>query len=106
MFDYIPRVTKIHRCLNQVKSLAGAERGFVIVNATICLATVMGLKTLIWVPVAFAIHIFLVWLFKNDPMTRLIYKRYNQQGDRYDPWPRANVEINDRPEGFDKGNLC
>lgn len=104
--DYIPRYTRVYRCLNEVKSLAGAERGLVIANTTIAAATVMGFKSLLWLPVAFAIHVFLVWLYKKDPMSRLIYIRYNSQTDHYDPWPQSGTEVNARPEGFDKGNLC
>jgi type IV secretory pathway TrbD component len=106
MHDYEPRWTRIHRSLNEVKSLAGGERGLVIANTTVAAATVMGLKTLIWIPIAIIIHGFLVWLYKADPMTRLIYRRYNIQTDRYDPWPHANTEVNPRPEGFERGNLC
>ncbi|MBF4990992.1 VirB3 family type IV secretion system protein [Methylophilus sp. QUAN] len=105
-YNYVPRSTRVYRCLNEVKSVAGGERGLVIVNWTIAGATVMGLKTLWWLPAAFFIQIFLVWMYKKDPMSRLIYIRYNSQTDRYDPWPHADTEVNSRPDGFDKGNLC
>lgn len=106
MQEYEPRWNRIHRCLNEVKSLAGAERGLVVANTTIAAASVMGFTTFYWLPFAFLIHIFLVWLFKRDPMTRLIYIRYNGQADKYDPWPHADTEVNARPEGFERGNLC
>lgn len=106
MQNYEPRESRVYRCLNEVKSLAGGERGLVIANTTIAAASVMGLRTLLWLPVAFAIHLFLVWLYKKDPMARLIYKRYNSQYDRYDPWPHATTQRNTRPDGFDQGNLC
>lgn len=105
-FDYVPRATRVYRCLNEVKSLAGGERGLVIANVTLGAATVMGFKTFLWLPFAFFIHLFLVWMYKKDPMSRLIYIRYNSQTDRYDPWPQDDTEVNSRPEGFDKGNLC
>lgn len=104
--NHIPRATRVYRCLNEVKSTAGGERGLVIANTTLAAATVMAFKSFWWLPVAFAIHIFLVWLYKKDPMSRLIYIRYNSQTDRYDPWPNVETEVNARPDGFDKGNLC
>lgn len=106
MIDYVPRYTRVYRCLNEVKSLAGGERGLVISNTTLAAATVMAFKSFLWLPIAVGIQAFLVWLYKKDPMSRLIYIRYNAQADRYDPWPSADTEVNSRPDGFDKGNLC
>lgn len=106
MADYEARYCTVHRSLNEEKTLAGAERGLVIVNVTVAGAVVMAFESWLWVPVAFMIHAFLVWLHKQDPLIRKIYLRYNRQKDRYDPWPHAMDTLNSRPDGFDKGNLC
>lgn len=106
MSEYEPRLSPVYRSLNEEKTLAGAERGLVIVNVTAAASIVMVFESWAWVPVAFGIHAFLVWLHKQDPLMRKVYLRYNRQKDRYDPWPHSKDTLNSRPEGFDKGNLC
>ncbi len=100
------RVNKIHKSLNEVQNLAGAERGLTICNGTLAAVFIWQLKLFWWIPIAMAIQYFLKWLYKKDPLVRQIYIRYDSQSDRYDPWPRSVDSKNMRPIGLDRGNLC
>lgn len=106
MEDYEPRASQVHQSLLETKSIMGAERGFALANGTIAAAMIINLHILAWIPIALALHVFLVWLHGKDPMMRHIYIRYNRQAHRYDPWPHAEALYNPRPQGFGRGMLC
>lgn len=102
---YQPRATKIHKSLMEVKTIGGVERNLFILNQTFMLTFVMGLQMMFYIPIGVILHFILVRATKKDPFLRLIYLRYNRQGDRYDPWPHAIQRHNSRPEGFGRGVL-
>lgn len=105
MYDYQPRVTKIHRSLMEIKTIGGVERKLFILNQTFMLTFVMGMSMLFYIPIGIILHFVLAKATKKDPFLRLIYIRYNRQADRYDPWPHAVQKHNARPEGFGRGAL-
>jgi type IV secretion system protein TrbD len=100
------RTTPIHNCLLEIKSVAGAEFAPVIANVTIALMMVIGPGLMWWPALAYVIHKFLQWLFGRDPHLSRIFFRYMQEGDFYDPWPRATQTINKRPIGAGRDLLC
>lgn len=106
MYDYIPRETIFHRSLIEVKMIGGVQTNLAIMNFIICGVFVESLHVL-WFPiVTFALHMFLKWVTKKDPLILDIFNMYRHQGDHYDPWPRSHQEQGERPVGFGKGMLC
>lgn len=104
--QYEPRYTPVHRSLHEEKTIAGAERAWVIMDVVMTMAAVFTFNSLLWVPIGIAIYFILVWVHKKDPVMRKVYIQYNKQFDRYDPWYHVEETSNARPPGFDRGNLC
>lgn len=100
------RSTKIHHCLLEVKSVAGAEFQPVVLNVTLCLALLMGPNILWWPIPAYFIHKFLQWMFFKDPHLSRIFTKYLKEGDLYDPWPKPSQFVNKRPVGAGRDLLC
>lgn len=86
--------------------VGGADKPLAIMNGTIAAAAIMATGFVLYIPFAIIVHVFLRWLTKQDPYLRLVYRRYNRQADRYEPWPRATAKPGARPDGFGRGLPC
>lgn len=101
-----PRVNRLHAALVEPLLIAGVEKPFAIVNATMAIALVGDLHLYGWIPLAVLAHLVLRRITQDDPFTRQIYVKYNQQGDRYEPWPHVRGHRGRRPEGFGRVMAC
>jgi type IV secretion system protein TrbD len=106
MADYEPRVTPLRRSLVEPQLIAGVEKPFAVVNATLATVFVADLHIYSYIAIAVSIHILLRRITKADPFMRRIYIKYNLQADAYDPWPHVRQRRNWRPSGFGRGMLC
>lgn len=104
--SYEPRQTVVHRSLLEVKTLGGVEDRLAILNGTLTLAIMMGLRIYLYAVAGIFLHVLLRYITRRDPFTRRIYMRYNRQWDIYDPWPHKRQRHHLRPEGFGRGMLC
>ena len=100
------RTTPGHQAMLEVKSAAGAEFAPTVANLTVCLIMLMGPNFYWWPLLACFVQKLLQWMFRRDPHLGLIFLRYMREGDRYDPWPRANQLLNKRPMGAARDLLC
>jgi len=69
-------VIPIHRSLTQPILLGGAPREFAILNGTVTLALLVGLQTIIGLPVGILLHIVGRTLAKGDPQFLDTFKRH------------------------------
>lgn len=104
--DYEARYTPVHRSLHEEKTLGGAEKNWVLLDGILTMVAVIVFESLVWVGIGFVLYLFLIWIYKKDPVMRKVYIQYNKQYDVYDPWPHVEETANARPQGFDRGNLC
>ncbi|NDU86596.1 MAG: hypothetical protein G3I09_00205 [Ferrovum sp.] len=100
------RLSPCYSCLWEPLLIAGVEKPFAIVNATLAIALVGDLHFYGWLGVALLIHGFLRHITADDPFMRQIYARYNRQADSYDPWPHAGSGRGKRPAGWGRGLVC
>lgn len=100
------RVTPLYQALVEPLLIAGVEKPFAIVNATLAVMMVGDLKFYAWLPVAVMAHMLLRHITREDPFTRLVYVRYNRQADGYAPWPKVRAIRGLRPLGFGRGLAC
>lgn len=103
--DYQARYNVIHESMLQVKMIAGVDVRFAVPLWAIVLAFVFAFHYFMVLPVGVFAHLFLVWLFKQDPNIIDVYIAYSRQEDVYDPWPHADSKTK-RPEGFGRDLLC
>jgi len=66
----------VHHSLTQPVLVGGAPREFAILNATITVAIVVGLKSLIGIPIGILIHTVAVKLAKEDPLFLDTFRRH------------------------------
>jgi len=101
------RVTVVYGVLLEPQLVAGVEKPFAIMNATLAAVFVLDLHVWCYVPVAAGIHFLLRHATRHDPFMRPIYIRYNRQADAYDPWCHARIDrCRARPRGWGRGTLC
>ena len=74
----------IHRSLTQVLMIAGAPREITIVNGTLTAALVLGLHSLIGLPVGLGLHLLTVAITKRDPQFFATFRRQLRQRRYYD----------------------
>jgi type IV secretory pathway TrbD component len=103
--DYQPRYNIIHGSLLSVKMLAGVEVRIAVPLWAVVLAFVLVFHYFFVLPIGILMHLFLVWLFKQDDRVVDVYRAYSKQADVYDPWPRVDSETK-RPAGFGRDMLC
>lgn len=100
------RISPLHQSLVEPLLIAGVEKPFAIVNATLTIALVGDLRMFGWLPIALLIHLILRRITLDDPFTRQIYVKYNRQADSYDPWPHVRAYRGQRPLGFGRAMAC
>lgn len=100
------RVSPLHQSLVEPLLIAGVEKPFAIVNATLSIALVGDLHMFGWLPIAVLAHLILRRITLGDPFTRQIYVKYNRQADSYDPWPHVRTQRGRRPLGFGRAMAC
>lgn len=101
------RHTPVHSVLLEPQLVAGVEKPFAIVNATLAVVFVADLHVWVWLPVAALVHLLLRRATRRDPFMRAVYIGYNRQADAYDPWAHAPAGGNGaRPRGWGRGQLC
>lgn len=103
--EYEPRVNVIHQSLLQPRLLYGVERALAIMNMTIIMVFIMGLRIVAYAPFGILLHVLFAYLTKIDDKYVKAYLLYNRQADIYEPWPVSKQKINERPHGFSKGML-
>ncbi len=96
----------MHSSLVEPLLIAGVEKPFAIVNATLAIALVGDLHLYGWIPLSVLVHLVLRRITLDDPFTRQIYVKYNRQPESYDPWPHCRGRKGLRPEGFGKRLAC
>ena len=74
----------IHRSLTQVLMIAGAPREITIVNGTLTAALVLGLHSLIGLPVGLGLHLLAVAITKRDPQFFATFRRQLRQRRYYE----------------------
>ncbi len=100
------RNTILHQALVEPMLIAGVEKPFAIVNATLAIALVGDLHLYGWIPLSILTHWILRRITADDPFTRQIYIKYNRQPDSYDPWHHARGHRGLRPQGFGRHMAC
>ncbi len=100
------RISPLHQSLVEPLLIAGVEKPFAIVNATLTIALVGDLHMFGWLPIAVLAHLILRRITQDDPFTRQIYVKYNRQADSYDPWPHVRTSRGRRPPGFGRAMAC
>ncbi len=100
------RVSPLHQSLVEPLLIAGVEKPFAIVNATLTIALVGDLHMFGWLPIAVLAHLILRRITQDDPFTRQIYVKYNRQADSYDPWSHVRTSRGRRPVGFGRAMAC
>ncbi len=100
------RISPLHQSLVEPLLIAGVEKPFAIVNATLTIALVGDLRMFGWLPIALLAHLILRRITRDDPFTRQIYVKYNRQADSYDPWPHVRTVRGKRPIGFGRAMPC
>lgn len=89
--------------------IAGVDPKLLTLNVGIYLFLVVTLKA--WPVIvlggllSWMAHKLLQSLSRKDPFLRVIYIRYANQANRYEPWPEAQPKRGLRPVGFGRGNL-
>lgn len=108
MSDNLPekRCTPVYRSLVEPLLIAGVEKPFAIVNATLAIALVGDLHLYGWIPLSVLAHMILRRITLDDPFTRQIYVKYNRQPESYDPWVHLRGRRGHRPEGFGRDMAC
>lgn len=74
----------VRRSLTQPLQIGGAPREFAILNGTIMTALVLGMGSLIALPVGLLIHAAVVALAKRDPHCMDTFRRHIQQKPYYE----------------------
>ena len=69
----------IHRSLTQTIMIAGAPREVTIINGTLTAAIVLGMQSLIGLPVGLAIQALAVAISKHDPQFFATFRRQVRQ---------------------------
>lgn len=89
--------------------LGGVDPKLMMLNVGVYLFLVVTFKAwqviVVGGVVAWVTHKLLQALNRRDPYLRLIYIRYANQADRYEPWPEPQPKRGLRPIGFGRGNL-
>ena len=73
----------IHRSLTQVIMIAGVPRELAIVNGTLTAALVLGMHSLLGLPVGFVLHVLSVAISKRDPHFLGTFRRHLRQKRYY-----------------------
>ena len=73
----------IHRSLTQPIMIGGAPREFTIVNGTLTAAMVLGLQSLLGLPVGFVLQAIAVAISKRDPQFFSTFRRQLRQKRYY-----------------------
>jgi len=94
---------KLYVGLTEVQLIAGVHPHLFKANAFIAFIATVGMKTLLWLPVAISLHFFLKMLTKKDPFIRDIYMVFQRQADRYEPFPESRPKRRLRPLGLGRG---
>jgi type IV secretory pathway TrbD component len=66
----------VHRALTQPIMLGGAPREFAILNGTLGAALLLGLHSLLCIPICIGLHIVAVALAKQDPAFLDTFRRH------------------------------
>lgn len=85
--------------------VAGVDQRVAVPLWSITLAFVFAFQYVLMLPVGVLAHLFLVWVFKNDPLMLDVYFSYSKESNLYDPWPRVDSKRK-RPDGFGRDMLC
>jgi len=88
---------KLYVGLTEVPLIAGVQKPLFMMNVGVALIAMLGLRTFIWLPVAFIIHFVLKNMTKNDPFLRDLYLVFQRQADRYEPFPESRPKRRLRP---------
>ncbi|MDN0082490.1 VirB3 family type IV secretion system protein [Crenobacter sp. SG2305] len=104
--QYQPRISPLHRSLNEIATIGGVEKRLAILNGTLTAALLFGSKFLPSVLIGVGIHAFFRKFTKHDPLLVKIYMKWIKQGIEYDPWHHVTQKRGARPHGFGRGNLC
>lgn len=75
---------KIHRSLTHPILIGGAPREFAILNITFGAALVIGLQSLLAIPIVISVHVAAVVLAKGDPYFLETFKRHINHKQFYD----------------------
>lgn len=100
------RSNRIYRSLNEERMFGGVQRDLAIYNAIFAALAVLGLGWVWWLLPSAVAHFVMRNINRRDSRIMQVYRRYAQQADRYDPWPRTDSRRNARPAGFARGWLC
>lgn len=74
----------VHRSLTQPILIGGAPRELAILNGTITAALVLGLQTILALPIGIVLHLFAVAAAKHDPHFLSVFKRHLTQKAYYE----------------------
>lgn len=88
MDQYDRRSTPVRVSLLIPKSAAGCEFIPLILLITVTAMLSVGGRTFMFLPIAYGLYKGLQWMFKRDSQLTIIYWKYRNEGDSYDPWPR------------------
>lgn len=66
----------VHQSLTQPVLVGGAPREFAILNATITFAIVLGIRSLLGIPIGLFLHALAVALAKQDPYFLDTFRRH------------------------------
>jgi type IV secretion system protein TrbD len=74
---------KVHNALTTPLTIAGVPRNFAILNGTICLAFVLGLRAFYTLPLFIILHFIAALMTKNDPHFFEVLSRHIKQKKYY-----------------------
>jgi type IV secretory pathway TrbD component len=74
----------VHHSITQPVLVGGAPREFAIINATISVSLVVGLGSLLGIPIGLILHSVAVKLAKKDPLFLDTFRRHIKQKSYYE----------------------
>jgi type IV secretion system protein TrbD len=83
-FDMEGFEVPVHRALTQPILIGGAPRELAILNGTITAALVLGLQSILALPIGIVLHVLAVAAAKNDPYFLAVFKRHLAQKAYYE----------------------
>lgn len=100
------RESRLRTSFTEPRQIMGVEIKLFLVNASTAVFMLTQFRLWEWLILTVLAHMFLKNMTKNDPDALGIYIKYGKQADRYEPWPMAGQERNQRPAGFGRGRIC
>lgn len=98
------RVSKVFLSLDRKPTAAGVAVEVAMLEGLV-FSLLLLLQAWYLLPLLFPMHWLFRYLHRKDDIWFKAYVRYSDEGDIYDPFPRA-IACDKRPVGFGKGLLC